>query len=94
MWARQVPSISIAYNRKILISSVKQAKIFGPLQVSEDVLDAFPMSIGRLKTVPSKQIDSERDVRPCTIREVHALVEKGPFVPVPEAHLSRFRNRD
>src|SRR3954467_10962790 len=41
------------------------------MQVSEDVLDAFPMSIGRLRTVPSKPINSVRDVRPCTIREVH-----------------------
>ena len=71
MRVRQVPSISIAYNREVLVSSVKQVKIFGLLQVSEDVLNAFSMSFGRLRTVPSKKIDGKRNVRLCTICEVH-----------------------
>ena len=30
----------------------------------------------------------------CSLFKTNSLVEKGPFVPVPEAHLSRFWNRD
>ena len=71
MWVRQVPSINIAYNREAMISLLKRPKIFGPLQVTEDVLNAFPMSFGRPRIVPSKQIDGKGNVRPCTICEVH-----------------------